>query len=352
MLNDFYHMLDPVAISAGPITIYWYGLAYVVGALLTAVVMYRTQRRWGFDITVDDLTSVVVGVVFGLIIGARLFYVIFYGDGYYWAHPLEIFATNEGGMSFHGGLVGGIIGGALVCRMYKLDAWTIADLAVIGAPLALCLGRCANFVNGELWGKPTDLPWGVIFGGAAGDMPRHPSQLYEAFLEGIVLFCILQVLSRKKPLLPQGTFMGVFVMGYGIVRFLIEFVRVPDAQLGYLLGGVITMGQLLSLPLVIAGLALVLFALRRDNSAVRNPYDLARYRLLLRIYFYRFRNNQSADRLCRNGFAYFCLYFRSAVRSVAATVSADVLRCGHYGKIHKLCYSNDGFSAVRRIENE
>ena len=240
MLNDFYHMLDPVAIAAGPITIYWYGLAYVVGALLTAVVMYRTQRRWGFNITIDDLTSVVVGVVFGLIIGARLFYVVFYGDGYYWAHPLEIFATNEGGMSFHGGLVGGIIGGIIVCRMYKLDAWTLADLAVIGAPLALCLGRCANFVNGELWGKPTDLPWGV-------------------------LFCILQVLSRKKPLLPQGTFMGVFVMGYGIVRFLIEFVRVPDAQLGYLLGGVITMGQLLSLPLVIVGLALVIFARRRNR---------------------------------------------------------------------------------------
>ena len=111
MLNDLYHMLDPVAISAGPITIYWYGLAYVVGALLTAVVMYRTQRRWGFNITIDDLTSVVVGAVFGLIIGARLFYVVFYGDGYYWAHPLEIFATNEGGMSFHGGLVGGILGG-------------------------------------------------------------------------------------------------------------------------------------------------------------------------------------------------------------------------------------------------
>ncbi|MCI6471206.1 MAG: prolipoprotein diacylglyceryl transferase, partial [Collinsella sp.] len=148
---------------------------------------------------------------------------------------------------------------------YKLDAWTIADLAVIGAPLALFLGRCANFVNGELWGKPTDLPCGVIFGGTAGDMPRHPSQLYEAFLEGIVLFCILQVLSRKKPLLPQGTFMGVFVMGYGIVRFFVEFVRVPDAQLGYLLGGVITMGQLLSLPLVIAGLALIIFALRRNR---------------------------------------------------------------------------------------
>ena len=143
MLNDLYHMLDPVAISAGPITIYWYGLAYVVGALLTAVVMYRTQRRWGFNITIDDLTSVVVGAVFGLIIGARLFYVVFYGDGYYWTHPLEIFATNEGGMSFHGGLVGGILGGIIVCRMYKLDAWTLADLAVIGAPLALCLGRYA-----------------------------------------------------------------------------------------------------------------------------------------------------------------------------------------------------------------
>ena len=125
------------------------------------------------------------------------------------------------------------------------------------------LGRFANFVNGELWGKPTDLPWGVVFGGAAGTMPRHPSQLYEALLEGIVLFCVLQILSRRKPVLPQGTFMGVFVMGYGIVRFLIEFVRVPDAQLGYLLGGVITMGQLLSLPLVVAGAVLIVYAQRK-----------------------------------------------------------------------------------------
>ena len=155
--------------------------------------------------------------------------------------------------------------GSVLIRDGKILEVTNCDLAVIGAPLALCLGRCANFVNGELWGKPTDLPWGVVFGGTAGDMPRHPSQLYEAFLEGIVLFCILQVLSRKKPLLPQGTFMGVFVMGYGIVRFLVEFVRVPDAQLGYLLGGVITMGQLLSLPLVIAGLVLIIFVRHRNR---------------------------------------------------------------------------------------
>lgn len=260
MLNELYQSLDPVAISAGPITIYWYGIAYIVGAIITGVVMYRTQRRWGLNLTIDDLVSVVVGVVFGLIIGARLFYVVFYGDGYYLAHPLEVFAVNEGGMSFHGGLVGGIVGGTIACHIYKISAWTVADLAVCGAPLALMLGRFANFVNGELWGKPTDLPWGVVFGGAAGTMPRHPSQLYEALLEGIVLFCVLQFLSRRKPVMPQGTFMGVFVMGYGIVRFLVEFVRVPDAQLGYLLGGVITMGQLLSLPLVVAGAVLIVYA--------------------------------------------------------------------------------------------
>lgn len=269
MLNDLYHSLSPIAFSAGPITIYWYGLAYVVGSFLTGFVMYRTQKRWGFDITIDDLVTVVVGVVFGLLIGARLFYVVFYGDGYYFSHPLEVLAVNKGGMSFHGGLVGGVVVGILVCRSLKISAWTIADLAVTGAPLALCLGRCANFVNGELWGKPCgDLPWGVVFGGAGGDVARHPSQLYEAFLEGIVLFCVLQVLSRRKPLLPQGAFIGVFVLGYGIVRFLVEFVRVPDAQLGYLFGGAITMGQLLSLPLVAVGIALIVYARKAARPQV------------------------------------------------------------------------------------
>ena len=261
MLNDLYHALNPIAFQAGPITIYWYGLAYIFGAILTGAVMYRTQRRWGLGLTLDDIWMVVTGVVFGLIIGARLFYVVFYGDGYYFAHPLDILALNQGGMSFHGGLVGGVVGGVLMCRMLKLSAWTVADLAVCGAPLALALGRCANFVNGELWGKPTDLPWGVVFP-TGGDVARHPSQLYEAFLEGIVLFCVMQVLSRRKPLPSQGTFMGVFVLGYGIARILVEFVRVPDAQLGYLFGGVVTMGQLLSLPLVAVGIGLLVWAAR------------------------------------------------------------------------------------------
>ena len=262
MLNDLYHALDPVAFSAGPITIYWYGLAYIVGAALTGVVMYRTSRRWGMGLSADDVLTVVSGAVFGLIVGARLFYVVFYGRGldFYLAHPVELIAVNHGGMSFHGGLAGGVLGGVVACRLQGLDAWSVADLAVCGAPLALALGRCANFVNGELWGKPTDLPWGVVFGGDAGLTPRHPSQLYEAALEGIVLFCVLQVLSRRRPLPPQGTFMGVFVLGYGIARILVEFVRVPDVQLGYLFGGFVTMGQILSLPLVAAGVALILYA--------------------------------------------------------------------------------------------
>ena len=179
MLNELYHSLDPVAFSAGPFTVYWYGLAYMVGAVLTGIVMYRTLKRWGTPISVDDAMTLVVSVVFGLLIGGRLFYVLFYSNGYYFDHPLEIIFGSNGhginGMSFHGGLVGGLIGGLIACRALRLSPWTIADAAFVGVPLALCLGRCANFVNGELWGKPTDLPWGVVFGGAAGDIPRHPA---------------------------------------------------------------------------------------------------------------------------------------------------------------------------------
>ena len=258
MLNELYQALDPVAFSAGPITIYWYGLAYVVGAILTGLVMYRTQRRWGLGLTADDVMTVVVAVVFGLIVGARLFYVVFYGAGYYFEHPLEIFATNHGGMSFHGGFVGGIVGGVIACRALKINPFTVADLAIIGVPLALALGRCANFVNGELWGKPTDLPWGVVFE-SGGNVARHPSQLYEALLEGVVLFVVLQALSHRRPPLPQGSYLGVFAVGYGIARILVEFVRVPDAQLGYLFGP-ITMGQLLSLPIVVFGIGMLVWA--------------------------------------------------------------------------------------------
>lgn len=266
MLNELYQMLDPVAFSAGPITIYWYGLAYMAGAIITGALMYRTLKRWGMPISVDDAMTLVISVVFGLLIGGRLFFVLFYSNGYFLSHPLEIFVSTSGhginGMSFHGGLVGGLVGGLIACRVLKLNPLTIADAAFVGVPLALCLGRCANFVNGELWGKPTDLPWGVVFGGAAGNIPRHPSQLYEALLEGIVLFVVLYAMSRRKNLPPQGTIMGTFVLGYGVVRFLVEFVRLPDAQLGYLMGDWLTMGQVLSVPLVVAGALLLVWSHR------------------------------------------------------------------------------------------
>lgn len=252
-LNDLYQTLDPVAFAVGPFTVRWYGLAYLAGFVVAALVMRGVVRRWRIDVSMDDLTSVVIAIAFGVIIGARVFYVLFYGAGYYLEHPLEILMLNKGGMSFHGGLCGAIVAGALECRSLGLSIPTICDVAVIGAPWGLFFGRCANFVNGELWGKPTDLPWGVMFE-TGGQVYRHPSQLYEAILEGLVMFCVLWALSRRRPPRPQGTFIGAFLMLYGVFRFLIEFVRLPDSQLGYLLGtDWLTMGQCLSVPLVVAG---------------------------------------------------------------------------------------------------
>ena len=264
-LDNIYHALDPVAFSIGTVEVRWYGLAYLAGFVVGAWVVYRIAHRWELDLSLDDLLSLAVGVAFGVILGARLFYVIFYGAGYYFEHPLEILAFNQGGMSFHGGLAGAVIGGVIACRIHKLSAATMADLAVIGATWGLFFGRCANFVNGELWGKECDLPWAVAFE-SGGGVYRHPSQLYEAILEGLVLFLILWLLSRKVPPRPQGTFMGVFLLLYGVFRFLIEFVRLPDAQLGYLLGtGWLTMGQVLSLPLVVVGAAILVIAAKKNS---------------------------------------------------------------------------------------
>lgn len=262
MLNDIYQGLDPIAFSLGPLVVRWYGLAYVLGFVCAAAIIYFVAKRWKLGMSEDDLLTLMVCAIVGVVLGARIGYVLFYGDGYYLSHPLEILAFNQGGMSFHGGLVGLLIGGAVAARMTRIPFLTLADLGSIAAPIGLFFGRCANFVNGELWGAPTDGPLGVVFGGAAGMMPRHPSQLYEAVLEGIVIFCVLFALSRKRPPRPQGTFLGAFLVLYGIFRFLIEFVREPDVQLGYLWGGWLTMGQVLSAPLIVAGIALLIYAAR------------------------------------------------------------------------------------------
>lgn len=263
MLNDIYQNLDPVAFSIGPFAVRWYGIAYVLGFLFAGVLMWRLAKRWKLRFDSDALLTIICCVIVGLILGARIGYCLFYGNGYYLSHPVEILAFNQGGMSFHGGLIGALLSGIVAAKLTGIPYLTLADLGAIVAPIGLFLGRCANFVNGELWGDFTDLPWGVVFGGAAGQMPRHPSQLYEALLEGVLLFIILFALSRKQPPRSRGTFLGVFLICYGTFRFLIEFVRQPDAHIGYLWGGWLTMGQVLSVPLMIAGAIVLAYALRK-----------------------------------------------------------------------------------------
>ena len=262
MLNELYQSLDPVAFSIGPVSVRWYGLAYIFGFLLVGIIMARTSKRWKINIDADTVLTILIGAMVGVIVGARLGYCLFYGAGYFAQHPLEVLMINQGGMSFHGGLIGALLSAIVTSRMTGIPYLTLADLGAIAAPVGLFFGRCANFVNGELWGAPTSLPWGVVFGGAAGNMPRHPSQLYEALLEGVLIFIVLYVLSRKVPPRPRGTFLGVFLVMYGICRVLMEFVRQPDAQLGYLAGDWLTMGQVLSTPLIVIGIALLVWAAR------------------------------------------------------------------------------------------
>lgn len=262
MLNEIYQLLNPVAFTIGPFSARWYGIAYVLGFICAAFVIYKVGKHWKLKFDFDSICVILICAMVGVIIGGRLGYVLFYNFEMYAANPLEIFNFSHGGMSFHGGFVGALLAGIVAAKIIKMPYLTLVDLAVIGVPLGLIFGRVANFINGELWGAPTGLPWGVIFGGIAGMEPRHPSQLYEALLEGVLLFVVLFALARKTPPRPRGTFFGAFMLGYGICRFLIEFVRQPDAQLGYLWGGWLTMGQVLSLPLIIAGVALLVYAFK------------------------------------------------------------------------------------------
>ncbi len=263
MLNDIYQNLDPVAFAIGPFAVRWYGIAYVLGFLFAALLMWRLAKRWKLRFDTDALLTIICCVIVGVILGARLGYCLFYGDVNYFEQPLELLAFNHGGMSFHGGLIGALIAGIVAAKLTGIPYLTLADLGCIAAPIGLFLGRCANFVNGELWGDFTDLPWGVVFGGSAGMLPRHPSQLYEALLEGVLLFIILFALSRKLPPRPRGTFLGVFLVLYGCFRFLVEFVRQPDVQIGYLYGDWLTMGQVLSAPLVVIGIVVIVYAAKK-----------------------------------------------------------------------------------------
>jgi len=249
--------IDPVAVHLGPLAIRWYSLAYIAGILLGWWVVAREHARKPVaNLTQKALDDMVMWAVIGIVVGGRLGYILFYKPDYYFANPGQILHLWEGGMSFHGGLIGVITAFILFCRKYHIRFFELIDLIACATPIGLFFGRLANFVNGELWGRVTDVPWGMVFP-RGGDLPRHPSQLYEAGMEGVVLFTVLMVLlkytnAREKP----GTLGGVFIAGYAVARIVAECFREPDEFLGYF-AGFITMGQLLCLPMLAYGLYLI-----------------------------------------------------------------------------------------------
>jgi phosphatidylglycerol:prolipoprotein diacylglycerol transferase len=264
-----YPRFDPVLVSFGPFAIRWYALAYIAGILLGwlyARAVIANQRWWGgpAPLTVADYDDFVLWVTLGIILGGRIGYVLFYNFELFREQPIEMLKVWNGGMSFHGGFLGCVLAVGLFAWKRGISFLSLGDITCAVGPIGLLLGRIANFVNGELWGRPTDVPWAMIFPGReAGGLPRHPSQLYEATLEGLVLLLVLHVLIRRGALKRPGLVIGAFAMLYAVMRSFCELFREPDVQLGFLWRGT-TMGMLLSIPLFLAGVGFVAYALRRQ----------------------------------------------------------------------------------------
>jgi len=258
---------DPIALQLGPLAIRWYGLMYLLAfALVLVLGRLRLRAQPGAGWTGKDLDDILFYGVLGVVLGGRLGYVLFYKFGYYLGHPLEIFAVWQGGMSFHGGFLGVLAAMALYARLHGKSWMALTDFIAPLVPLGLGAGRVGNFINGELWGRPTDLPWGMVF--PQYDMAvRHPSQLYEFALEGLVLFTLLWLYSARPR--PTGAVSALFLIGYGALRFLVEFTREPDDFLGLLTLG-LSMGQWLSLPMIVAGILMWRWAHRQP--ARPRPY--------------------------------------------------------------------------------
>jgi phosphatidylglycerol:prolipoprotein diacylglycerol transferase len=257
---------DPVLIQLGPFAIRWYALAYIAGILLGwlyARAIIRDQTLWGgpAPMTVTDIDDFIVWVTLGIILGGRLGYVLFYNPAYFAAHPLEALELWKGGMSFHGGFAGCVVAVMLFARKNRIPILSLGDITCAVGTIGVMLVRLANFINGELWGRTSDVPWAMVFP-TGGPLPRHPSQLYEAALEGLVLFIVLGFLVRTGALKRPGLIIGCFAVGYSLARSFCELFREPDAQLGFLWGG-LTMGMVLSLPLLLFGIVLIVIALRR-----------------------------------------------------------------------------------------
>jgi phosphatidylglycerol:prolipoprotein diacylglycerol transferase len=256
-----YPEIDPIAFSIGPLHVHWYGLMYLFGFLMAFALAHWRQRRYALPWTSEEISDLIFYAALGVIIGGRLGYMLFYSSTDWVTKPWLIFKIWEGGMSFHGGLLGVLVAMALFARRYQKTFLQVADFTAPLVPLGLAAGRAGNFMNGELWGRVTEVSWGMVFP-HAGPLPRHPSQLYEMGLEGLGLFVLVWWYAAKPR--PAGCVSGVFLMGYAVSRLLIECFREPDPQLGYLAFHWLTMGQLLSLPMLIVGF--LLWWIKRDEN--------------------------------------------------------------------------------------
>lgn len=256
--------IDPVAVKLGPLAVHWYGLMYLLGFWLGWLYLQRRTRTFTPTLSREALSDLVFYIIMGVILGGRIGYTLFYNLPAFLQNPLVIVRMWEGGMSFHGGLIGVIVAFYLFARRYKLAMFDVADFAAPAIPLGLLTGRIGNFINGELWGAPTTLPWGMVFP-HAGPEPRHPSMLYEAALEGLVLFVVLAWFARKPR--PRMAVSGLFLVLYALFRTAVEFVRLPDAHIGYLYGtSWITMGMMLCVPMWLAGGTMVALAYARAGK--------------------------------------------------------------------------------------
>jgi len=261
--------IDPIIFSLGSLHIRWYGLMYVLGFLATYYLVRKQTRDFHFQQLADEFENLNMVLIIAVVVGGRLGYVLFYNFSYYLTHPLEIPATWSGGMSFHGACLAVMIGGWLFCRKKQIDFWQAADIYAATIPIGIGFGRIGNFINGELFGRATTLPWGMVFPDG-GPLPRHPSQLYESLLEGLLLFVLLWSVRRKpwrhNAYWPHGSIFALFLAGYGCLRIFVENFREADLQLGYYFG-LFTMGQLLSATMVIGGFLVWKFRLPSLNHS-------------------------------------------------------------------------------------
>jgi len=249
-----YPDIDPIIFSLGPLHVRWYGLMYVIGFSATYWLVAKQMARLQLKQWQEHFENLNFALITGLIVGARLGYALFYNADYYWAHPMEILAVWQGGMSFHGAMLGTLAGGIIYCMKHRLNFWAGADLYVVTIPIGLGFGRLGNFINGELFGRVSEVPWAMVFPGG-GPFPRHPSQIYEALLEGVLLFTLLWNLKNRR--WPTGYMLACFLLFYGMLRTFVEQFRQPDPQLGFLWQG-LTMGQFLSSGMILAGIVIII----------------------------------------------------------------------------------------------